>query len=162
MKWTKSQTGRLNNASRKMWRYGTCRGGGGNPKNSCITQHIDIRIKGFTNRTATLMIWLHTAEESYYNALKFSYKDSAVAIEIIELEQRVKYVWDTGTGISKDIQEQLFKNDSHTVVSGLHTRRVRDLACCFVTLPQETEEHFVSEEGKGSLSVLIFQPAITG
>lgn len=157
LKWTKSQTGRLNTVFQKdVEIMELVEGVVETQKTVASLKHIDIRIKGFTNRTATLDVDMAKTllRNLINNALKFSYKDSAVAIEIIELEQRVKIcVRDTGTGISKDIQEQLFKNDSHIRSfgtaheegSGLGLLLCRDFAA-----RNGGTLSFVSEEGKGS------------
>ncbi|MDD2425947.1 MAG: hybrid sensor histidine kinase/response regulator [Bacteroidales bacterium] len=157
LKWTKSQTGRLNTVFQKdVEIMELVEGVVETQKTVASLKQIRIRIEGTTKRVATLdMDMAKTLLRNLINnALKFSYKGGEVVVEIIEMDKRVKIcVKDTGTGISKEIQEKLFKNDTHfrsfgtahEEGSGLGLLLCRDFAA-----RNGGTLSFASEEGKGS------------
>ncbi|NCB19821.1 MAG: hybrid sensor histidine kinase/response regulator, partial [Bacteroidia bacterium] len=117
LKWTKSQTGRLNTVFQddvdimhlvtgvvEVFR-GVAR-----------LKNIKINLSGTTNRVARIDIDMaKTALRNLLsNAVKFSYDNSEVDVFVREEEDRVVLdVHDNGAGISKEKQKLLFKTDTH-------------------------------------------------
>ncbi len=157
LKWTKSQTGRLNTVFQKDVEIMELVAGVVETQRTVASlKGIEIKIEGETERVATLDVDMAKTliRNLMSNAIKFSFRGSVVTIKISEEPQSVRIcVIDTGTGISKDIQEKLFEIDSHfrsfgtaqEEGSGLGLLLCRDFAA-----RNGGSLSFTSEEGKGS------------
>ena len=158
LKWTKSQTDRLNTVFQKdVGIMELVAGVVETQRTVASLKGIEIKIEGETKRVATLDVDMAKTlmRNLMSNAIKFSFKGSVVTVEISEEPQSVKIcVRDTGTGISKDIQEKLFQIDTHfrsfgtaqEEGSGLGLLLCRDFA-----VRNGGSLSFKSEEGKGSI-----------
>lgn len=157
LKWTKSQTGRLNTVFQddvdimhlvtgvvEVFR-GVAR-----------LKNITINLSGTTNRVARIDIDMtKTALRNLLsNAVKFSYDNSEVDVVVREEEERVVLdVHDNGAGISKDKQKLLFKTDTHFTSFGTGNEEGSGLGlllCNEFVKRNGGNLSFTSEEGKGS------------
>lgn len=157
LKWTKSQTGRLNTVFQddvdimhlvtgvvEVFR-GVAR-----------LKNITINLSGTTNRVARIDIDMtKTALRNLLsNAVKFSYDNSEVDVVVQEEEDRVVlHVHDNGAGISKDKQKLLFKTDTHFTSFGTGNEEGSGLGlllCNEFVKRNGGNLSFISEEGKGS------------
>jgi two-component system, sensor histidine kinase and response regulator len=157
LKWTKSQTGRLNNVFQDdVGIMNLVTGvvevlrGVGKLKN------ISIDLKGSTTRNARLDIdMIKTALRNLIsNAIKFSYDNSVVEVVVKEEEDRVVIdVIDSGAGISSDKQDLLFKTDTHFTSFGTGNEEGSGLGlllCNEFVKRNGGKLWFKSEKGKGS------------
>jgi two-component system sensor histidine kinase/response regulator len=157
LKWTKSQTGRLNTVFQddvdimhlvtgvvEVFR-GVAR-----------LKNIKINLSGTTNRVARIDIDMaKTALRNLLsNAVKFSYDNSEVDVFVREEEDRVVLdVHDNGAGISKEKQKLLFKTDTHFTSFGTGNEEGSGLGlllCNEFVKRNGGNLRFTSEEGKGS------------
>ena len=157
LKWTKSQTGRLNTVFQddvdimhlvtgvvEVFR-GVAR-----------LKNITINLSGTTNRVARIDIDMaKTALRNLLsNAVKFSYDNSEVDVVVREEEERVVLdVHDNGAGISKDKQKLLFKTDTHFTSFGTGNEEGSGLGlllCNEFVKRNGGNLRFTSEEGIGS------------
>ncbi len=157
LKWTKSQTGRLNTVFQddvdimhlvtgvvEVFR-GVAR-----------LKNIKINLSGTTNRVARIDIDMaKTALRNLLsNAVKFSYDNSEVDVFVREEEDRVVLdVHDNGAGISKEKQKLLFKTDTHFTSFGTGNEEGSGLGlllCNEFVKRNGGNLSFTSEEGKGS------------
>ncbi len=158
LKWTKSQTGRLNNVFQDdvdimnlVTGVVEVLRGVGKLKN------ISIDLKGATSRSARLDIdMIKTALRNLIsNAIKFSYDNSVVEVVVKEEEDKVVIdVIDTGAGISSEKQNLLFKTDTHFTSFGTGNEEGSGLGlllCNEFVKRNGGKLWFKSEEGKGSI-----------
>jgi two-component system sensor histidine kinase/response regulator len=157
LKWTKSQTGRLNTVFQKNVEImELVTGVVATQRTVASLKKIEINFEGTTERVATLDVDMAKTllRNLISNAIKFSYEGGVVTVIVTEEEDRVKIcVRDNGTGISKENKEKLFQNDSHFKSfgtaheegSGLGLLLCRDFA-----RRNGGALNFTSEEGKGS------------
>jgi two-component system sensor histidine kinase/response regulator len=157
LKWTKSQTGRLNTVFQKNVEIMELVTGVVETQRTVASlKKIEINFEGTTERVATLDVDMAKTllRNLISNAIKFSYAGGVVTVIVTEEEDRVKIcVRDNGTGISKENKEKLFQNDSHFKSfgtaheegSGLGLLLCRDFA-----RRNGGSLNFTSEEGKGS------------
>ncbi|HRT34502.1 MAG TPA: hybrid sensor histidine kinase/response regulator, partial [Bacteroidales bacterium] len=117
LKWTKSQTGRLNTVFQdNVDVMNLINGVVEVQKGVAALKKVKINVIGSTNRIARIDIDMAktSLRNLISNAIKFSYENSNVDIVIEEAEDRIYIaVRDYGTGISQDNQEKLFQPDIH-------------------------------------------------
>lgn len=157
LKWTKSQTGRLNTVFQDdIDIMNLVRGVVEVLRAIAKLKNITINIKGNTERVARIDIdMLKTALRNLIsNAIKFSYEGSEVDVEIVEEPERVViYVVDHGAGISQENQEKLFKMDSHYTSYGTDNEEGSGLGlllCNEFVKRNGGKLNFFSKEGEGS------------
>ncbi len=157
LKWTKSQTGRLNTVFQDdIDIMNLVRGVVEVLRAIAKLKNITINIKGNTERVARIDIdMLKTALRNLIsNAIKFSYEGSEVEVEIVEEPERVViYVVDHGAGISQENQEKLFKMDSHYTSYGTDNEEGSGLGlllCNEFVKRNGGKLNFFSKEGEGS------------
>lgn len=158
LKWTKSQTGRLNTVFQDdVHIMNLVTGVVDVMRGVAKLKNITINLYGSTNRIARLDIDMtKTALRNLVsNAIKFSYDNSVVDIYIKEEESRVIIeVKDSGAGIKKEKQKLLFKTDTHFTSFGTGNEEGSGLGlllCNEFVKRNGGSLWFKSEEGKGSL-----------
>ena len=157
LKWTKSQTGRLNTVFQdNVDIMNLVNGVVEVQKGVASLKNVTLKLIGTTHRTARIDIdMIKTSLRNLIsNAIKFSYDNSEIDVEIEESEDSVFiYVRDHGTGISSDNQEKLFKPDTHFTSFGTDNEEGSGLGLLlcneFVTRNGGTLK-FTSREGAGS------------
>jgi two-component system sensor histidine kinase/response regulator len=160
LKWTKSQTGRLNTVFQdNVDIMNLINGVVEVQKGVAALKKVKINIIGSTNRIARIDIDMAktSLRNLISNAIKFSYENSNVDIVIEEAEDRVNIaVRDYGTGISQDNQEKLFQPDIHFTSYGTDNEEGSGLGLLicneFVRRNGGTLK-FTSTEGEGSTFV---------
>ncbi len=158
LKWTKSQTGRLNTVFQDdVDIMNLVTGVVEVLRGVAKLKNITIELKGSTERIARLDIDMaKTALRNLLsNAIKFSYDNSTVEVVVTEEPDRVIIdVKDNGAGISQDKQKLLFKTDTHFTSFGTGNEEGSGLG---LLLCNEFVKRnggllwFTSEEGKGSV-----------
>lgn len=157
LKWTKSQTGRLNTVFQDNVEIMNMITGVVEVQRGVASlKNVRLNLLGSTNRSARIDIDMAktSLRNLISNAIKFSYENSEIDVGIEEKEDRVLvYVRDHGTGISEDDQEKLFKPDSHFTSFGTDNEEGSGLGLLlcneFVTRNGGTLK-FTSKEGAGS------------
>ncbi|MEA5004878.1 MAG: hybrid sensor histidine kinase/response regulator [Rikenellaceae bacterium] len=158
LKWTKSQTGRLNTVFQdNVDIMNMITGVVEVQRGVASLKNVRLNLLGSTNRSARIDIDMAktSLRNIISNAIKFSYENSEIDVGIEEKEDRVLiYVRDHGTGISEDNQEKLFKPDSHFTSFGTDNEEGSGLGLLlcneFVTRNGGTLK-FTSKEGAGSI-----------
>jgi two-component system sensor histidine kinase/response regulator len=157
LKWTKSQTGRLNTVFQDdVDIMNLVNGVVEVLRGVAKLKNIKIDLKGSTTRSARVDIdMVKTALRNLMsNAIKFSYDDSVVEVVITEEEDRVVIdVSDNGAGISAEKQDLLFKTDTHFTSFGTGNEEGSGLGlllCNEFVKRNGGKLWFKSEEGKGS------------
>ncbi len=157
LKWTKSQTGRLNTVYQdEVDVMHLITGVVEVARGVAKLKNITLNLHGATSRTARLDIDMaKTALRNLLsNAIKFSYEDSKVDVNISEDDQRVYIeVKDYGSGINAEKQKLLLKTETHFTSFGTGNEEGSGLGLLlcneFVKRNGGTLE-FHSQEGKGS------------
>lgn len=157
LKWTKSQTGRLNTVFQdEVDVMHLITGVVEVARGVAKLKNITLNLHGATSRTARLDIDMaKTALRNLLsNAIKFSYENSQVDVNISEDDQRVYIeVKDYGSGINTDKQKLLLKTETHFTSFGTGNEEGSGLGLLlcneFVKRNGGTLE-FHSQEGKGS------------
>lgn len=157
LKWTKSQTGRLNTVFQdEVDVMHLITGVVEVARGVAKLKNITLNLHGATSRTARLDIDMaKTALRNLLsNAIKFSYENSEVDVNISEDDQRVYIeVKDYGSGINTDKQKLLLKTETHFTSFGTGNEEGSGLGLLlcneFVKRNGGTLE-FHSQEGKGS------------
>jgi two-component system sensor histidine kinase/response regulator len=157
LKWTKSQTGRLNTVFQdEVDVMHLITGVVEVARGVAKLKNITLNLQGATSRTARLDIDMaKTALRNLLsNAIKFSYENSEVDVNISEDDQRVYIeVKDYGSGINTDKQKLLLKTETHFTSFGTGNEEGSGLGLLlcneFVKRNGGTLE-FHSQEGKGS------------
>jgi two-component system sensor histidine kinase/response regulator len=157
LKWTKSQTGRLNTVFQdEVDVMHLITGVVEVARGVAKLKNITLNLHGATSRTARLDIDMaKTALRNLLsNAIKFSYEDSKVDVNISEDDQRVYIeVKDYGSGINAEKQKLLLKTETHFTSFGTGNEEGSGLGLLlcneFVKRNGGTLE-FHSQEGKGS------------
>jgi len=157
LKWTKSQTGRLNTVYQdEVDVMHLITGVVEVARGVAKLKNITLNLHGATSRTARLDIDMaKTALRNLLsNAIKFSYENSEVDVNISEDDQRVYIeVKDYGSGINTDKQKLLLKTETHFTSFGTGNEEGSGLGLLlcneFVKRNGGTLE-FHSQEGKGS------------
>jgi len=157
LKWTKSQTGRLNTVFQDEIDVMNLVSGVVEVLRAVAKlKNITINIIGSTERFARIDIdMIKTALRNLIsNAIKFSYDGSVVEVEIVEEPERIIIlVRDHGAGISKENQNKLFQAESHFTSYGTDHEEGSGLGLLlcneFVGRNGGTLS-FVSQEGVGS------------
>lgn len=157
LKWTKSQTGRLNSVFQDdVDIMNLVTGVVEVLRGVAKLKNINIELTGSTERIARLDIDMaKTALRNLLsNAIKFSFDGSEIEVKISEEENRVVIdVKDYGDGISQEKQELLFKTDTHFTSFGTGNEEGSGLGlllCNEFVRRNGGKLWFVSEEGKGS------------
>lgn len=157
LKWTKSQTGRLNSVFQDdVDIMNLVTGVVEVLRGVAKLKNINIELTGSTERIARLDIDMaKTALRNLLsNAIKFSFDGSEIEVKISEEENRVVIdVKDYGAGISQEKQELLFKTDTHFTSFGTGNEEGSGLGlllCNEFVRRNGGKLWFVSEEGKGS------------
>ncbi len=157
LKWTKSQTGRLNTVFQdNVDLMNMITGVVEVQRGVASLKNVSLNLIGSTNRTARIDIDMAktSLRNLISNAIKFSYENSEVDVGIEEQEDRVLiYVRDHGTGISEDNQEKLFKPDSHFTSFGTDNEEGSGLGlllCNEFVIRNGGTLKFISKEGAGS------------
>lgn len=158
LKWTKSQTGRLNTVFQDdIHIMDLITGVVDVMRGVAKLKHITINLIGTTNRKARLDIDMTKTilRNLISNAIKFSYENSTIDVSVVEEENRVVIVVkDDGSGISEEQQKLLFKTDTHFTSFGTRNEQGSGLG---LLLSNEFVKRnggtlwFTSEEGKGSV-----------
>ncbi len=158
LKWTKSQTGRLNTVFQDDVHIMTLITGVVEVMRGVAKlKNITINLHGTTNRIARLDIdMIKTALRNLVsNALKFSYDESVIDIYVREEESRIVIdVKDMGTGISQEKQGLLLKTDTHFTSFGTDNEEGSGLGlllCNEFVKRNGGSLWFTSEEGLGSV-----------
>lgn len=158
LKWTKSQTGRLNTVFQDDVHIMDLITGVVDVKRGVAKlKNITINLHGTTARTARLDIDMIKAalRNIMSNAIKFSYDNSTVDVSVKEEEARVVIeVKDQGAGINKEKQKLLFKTDTHFTSFGTGNEEGSGLGlllCNEFVKRNGGTLWFTSEEGKGSV-----------
>jgi len=157
LKWTKSQTGRLNTVYQdNVDIMNMISGVVEVQKGVASLKNVKINVLGSTNRSARIDIDMAktSMRNLISNAIKFSYENTEIDVGVEEAEDRVYiYVRDHGTGISCDNQEKLFKPDTHFTSFGTDNEEGSGLGLLlcneFVARNGGTLQ-FTSREGAGS------------
>ncbi|NCC46386.1 MAG: hybrid sensor histidine kinase/response regulator [Bacteroidia bacterium] len=157
LKWTKSQTGRLNTVFQdEVDVMHLITGVVEVARGVAKLKNITLNLHGATSRTARLDIDMaKTALRNLLsNAIKFSYENSEVDVNISEDDQRVYIeVKDYGSGINAEKQKLLLKTETHFTSFGTGNEEGSGLGLLlcneFVKRNGGTLE-FHSQEGKGS------------
>lgn len=157
LKWTKSQTGRLNTVFQdNVDLMNMITGVVEVQRGVASLKNVRLNLLGSTNRTARIDIDMAktSLRNLISNAIKFSYENSEIDVGIEEQEERVLiYVRDHGTGISEDNQEKLFKPDSHFTSFGTDNEEGSGLGlllCNEFVIRNGGTLKFTSKEGSGS------------
>jgi two-component system sensor histidine kinase/response regulator len=157
LKWSKSQTGRLNSVFQDdVDIMNLVTGVVEVLRGVAKLKNINIELTGSTERIARLDIDMaKTALRNLLsNAIKFSFDGSEIEVKISEEENRVVIdVKDYGAGISQEKQELLFKTDTHFTSFGTGNEEGSGLGlllCNEFVRRNGGKLWFVSEEGKGS------------
>ncbi|MDD3034672.1 MAG: hybrid sensor histidine kinase/response regulator [Bacteroidales bacterium] len=157
LKWTKSQTGRLNTVFQdNVDLMNMITGVVEVQRGVASLKNVRLNLIGSTNRTARIDIDMAktSLRNLISNAIKFSYENSEVDVGIEEQEDKVLiYVRDRGTGISEDNQEKLFKPDSHFTSFGTDNEEGSGLGlllCNEFVIRNGGTLKFISKEGDGS------------
>lgn len=157
LKWTKSQTGRLNSVFQDDVEIMNLVNGVVEVlRGVAKLKNIDIELSGSTDRIARIDIDMaKTALRNLLsNAIKFSFDGSRVEIKITEEDNRVIIdIKDYGAGISQEKQKLLFKTDTHFTSFGTGNEEGSGLGlllCDEFVRRNGGSLWFVSEEGKGS------------
>lgn len=158
LKWTKSQTGRLNTVFQDdVHIMDLITGVVDVMRGVAKLKNITVNLHGTTTRTARLDIdMIKTALRNIMsNAIKFSYDNSTVDVSVKEEESRVIIeVKDQGAGINKEKQKLLFKTDTHFTSFGTGNEEGSGLGlllCNEFVKRNGGTLWFTSEEGKGSV-----------
>lgn len=158
LKWTKSQTGRLNTVFQDdVHIMDLITGVVDVMRGVAKLKNITINLHGTTARTARLDIDMIKAalRNIMSNAIKFSYDNSTVDVSVKEEESRVIIeVKDQGAGINKEKQKLLFKTDTHFTSFGTGNEEGSGLGlllCNEFVKRNGGTLWFTSEEGKGSV-----------
>lgn len=157
LKWTKSQTGRLNTVFQdNVDLMNMITGVVEVQRGVASLKNVRLNLLGSTNRTARIDIDMAktSLRNLISNAIKFSYENSEIDVGIEEQEERILiYVRDHGTGISEDNQEKLFKPDSHFTSFGTDNEEGSGLGlllCNEFVIRNGGTLKFTSKEGSGS------------
>lgn len=157
LKWTKSQTGRLNTVFQDEIDVMNLVSGVVEVLRAVAKlKNITINIVGSTERFARIDIdMIKTALRNLIsNAIKFSYDGSVVEVEIVEEPERIIIlVRDHGAGISKENQNKLFQAESHFTSYGTDHEEGSGLGlllCNEFVGRNGGTLGFVSQEGVGS------------
>ena len=157
LKWTKSQTGRLNSVFQDdVDIMNLVTGVVEVFRGVAKLKNIDIELTGSTERIARIDIDMaKTALRNLMsNAIKFSFDNSRIEVKITEEESRVIVdIKDYGAGISQEKQKLLFKTDTHFTSFGTGNEEGSGLGlllCDEFVRRNGGNLWFVSEEGKGS------------
>jgi len=157
LKWTKSQTNRLNTVFQdNVDLMNMITGVVEVQRGVASLKNVSLNLIGSTNRTARIDIDMAktSLRNLISNAIKFSYENSEIDVGIEEQEDRVLiYVRDHGTGISEDNQEKLFKPDSHFTSFGTDNEEGSGLGlllCNEFVIRNGGTLKFISKEGAGS------------
>lgn len=158
LKWTKSQTGRLNTVYQDdVDIMNLVTGVVEVLRGVAKLKNIKINLHGSTSRIARLDIDMAktSLRNLLSNAIKFSYDESEVDVYVTEEEGRVVIdVKDNGSGINKDKQKLLFKPDTHFTSFGTGSEEGSGLGlllCNEFVKRNGGTLWFTSEEGKGSV-----------
>ncbi|AGY54766.1 Response regulator PleD [Bacteroidales bacterium CF] len=157
LKWTKSQTGRLNTVFQdNVDIMNMITGVVEVQRGVASLKNVRLNLLGSTNRSARIDIDMAktSLRNLISNAIKFSYENSEIDVGIEEKEDKVLvYVRDHGTGISEDDQEKLFKPDSHFTSFGTDNEEGSGLGlllCNEFVMRNGGTLRFTSKEGAGS------------
>jgi len=157
LKWTKSQTGRLNSVFQDDVEIMNLVNGVVEVlRGVAKLKNIDIELSGSTDRIARIDIDMaKTALRNLLsNAIKFSFDGSRIEIKITEEDNRVIVdIKDYGAGINQEKQKLLFKTDTHFTSFGTGNEEGSGLGlllCDEFVRRNGGSLWFVSEEGKGS------------
>lgn len=157
LKWTKSQTGRLNTVFQdNVDIMNMITGVVEVQRGVASLKNVRLNLLGSTNRSARIDIDMAktSLRNLISNAIKFSYENSEIDVGVEEKEDRVLiYVQDHGTGISEDNQEKLFKPDSHFTSFGTDNEEGSGLGlllCNEFVIRNGGTLRFTSKEGSGS------------
>lgn len=157
LKWTKSQTGRLNSVFHDDVEIMNLVNGVVEVLRGVAKfKNIDIELSGSTDRIARIDIDMaKTALRNLLsNAIKFSFDGSRIEIKITEEDNRVIIdIKDYGAGINQEKQKLLFKTDTHFTSFGTGNEEGSGLGlllCDEFVRRNGGNLWFVSEEGKGS------------
>lgn len=157
LKWTKSQTGRLNTVFQdNVDLMNMITGVVEVQRGVASLKNVRLNLLGYTGRSARIDIDMAktSLRNLISNAIKFSYENSEIDVGIEEQEDRVLiYVRDHGTGISEDNQEKLFKPDSHFTSFGTDNEEGSGLGlllCNEFVMRNGGTLRFTSKEGAGS------------
>jgi len=157
LKWTKSQTGRLNTVFQEGIDIMNLVNGVVDVLRAVAKlKNISINIIGSTERLARIDIdMVKTALRNLIsNAIKFSYDNSVVEVEIIEEPERIIfYVKDYGSGISTENRGKLFNSESHFTSYGTDNEEGSGLGlllCNEFVKRNGGTLSFISQEGVGS------------
>lgn len=157
LKWTKSQTGRLNTVFQdNVDLMNMITGVVEVQRGVASLKNVRLNLLGSTNRSARIDIDMAktSLRNLISNAIKFSYENSEIDVGIEEKEDKVLvYVRDHGTGISEDNQEKLFKPDSHFTSFGTDNEEGSGLGlllCNEFVMRNGGTLRFTSKEGAGS------------
>lgn len=157
LKWTKSQTGRLNTVFQdNVDLMNMITGVVEVQRGVASLKNVRLNLLGSTGRSARIDIDMAktSLRNLISNAIKFSYENSEIDVGIEEQEDRVLiYVRDHGTGISEDNQEKLFKPDSHFTSFGTDNEEGSGLGlllCNEFVMRNGGTLRFSSKEGAGS------------
>lgn len=157
LKWTKSQTGRMNTVFQEGIDIMNLVSGVVEVLRSVAKlKNITINVKGSTDNIARIDIDMaKTALRNLLsNAIKFSYDNSVVELEIVEEPGRVIiHVKDHGAGITLENQKKLFKAESHFTSYGTDNEEGSGLGlllCNEFVKRNGGTLSFVSQEGVGS------------
>lgn len=157
LKWTKSQTGRLNTVFQdNVDLMNMITGVVEVQRGVASLKNVRLNLLGSTGRSARIDIDMAktSLRNLISNAIKFSYENSEIDVGIEEQDDRVLiYVRDYGTGISEDNQEKLFKPDSHFTSFGTDNEEGSGLGlllCNEFVIRNGGTLKFTSKEGSGS------------
>ncbi|MDO9679942.1 MAG: hybrid sensor histidine kinase/response regulator [Bacteroidales bacterium] len=157
LKWTKSQTGRLNSVFQDdVEIMNLVTGVVEVLRGVAKLKNIDIELSGSTERIARIDIDMaKTALRNLLsNAIKFSFDGSRIEVKITEEDNRVIIdIKDYGAGINQEKQKLLFKADTHFTSFGTGNEEGSGLGlllCNEFVNRNGGNLWFVSEEGKGS------------
>ena len=157
LKWTKSQTGRLNTVFQDGIDIMNLVNGVVDVLRAVAKlKNITINIIGSTERVARIDIdMIKTALRNLIgNAIKFSYDNSVVEVEIVEEPERIVFfVKDHGSGISEENREKLFNSESHFTSYGTDNEEGSGLGlllCNEFVKRNGGKLSFISQEGVGS------------
>lgn len=157
LKWTKSQTGRLNTVFQdNVDLMNMITGVVEVQRGVASLKNVRLNLLGSTGRSARIDIDMAktSLRNLISNAIKFSYENSEIDVGIEEQDDRVLiYVRDYGTGISEDNQEKLFKPDSHFTSFGTDNEEGSGLGlllCNEFVMRNGGTLKFTSKEGAGS------------
>lgn len=157
LKWTKSQTGRLNTVFQEgIDIMNLVKGVVDVLRTVAKLKNITINIIGYTERVTRIDIDMvkTVLRNLISNAIKFSYDNSVVEVEIVEEPERIVFfVKDHGLGISTENREKLFNSESHFTSYGTDNEEGSGLGlllCNEFVNRNGGKLSFVSQEGVGS------------